>query len=354
MPLLDRLCEAEEFENQADRSDAEFDPARWLYVVWPPRGVDEHPVGVIIQLTKSAHFQQNIAAMNEALLMAALRQHELREETETSRARLQVEVIERKKAEEALQGAQRKLRDDANKLEQIVAERTSQLKETVGELEAFSYTISHDLRAPLRALQGYAEMLLQDHGDALPPAGLDYLERISRAAKRLATLTMDVLRYSKVATPGLTLDVVELESLVRDILDDYPSFQRPATLIEIQGKLLPVLGDQASLTQVLSNLLGNAVKFVSIGVTPKIKIWTEAKGPNVRLWIQDNGIGIALKDQTRIFGMFERIYPQNRFEGTGIGLAIVRKAIERIGGKVGVISEEGKGSRFWIELKGNV
>jgi signal transduction histidine kinase len=121
--------------------------------------------------------------------------------------------------------------------------------------------------------------------------------------------------------------------------------------IMLKTPLLPVLGHEASLTQCLTNLLSNAVKFVAHGVKPQVLVRTELLNDTVRLWVQDNGLGIPRQAQAKIFEIFQRLHKESEYEGTGIGLAIVRKAVERMGGRVGVESEPGKGSRFWLELK---
>jgi len=143
---------------------------------------------------------------------------------------------------------------------------------------------------------------------------------------------------------------VNVEKLAREIIHERPEFQPPRADVSIQSPLLPVLGHEASLTQCLTNLLANAVKFVPPGATPRVVMGSEQHGKRVRLWISDNGIGIAPEAQRRIFDMFQRLHKDSEYEGTGIGLAIVRKAIERMGGQAGVESEPGKGSRFWLEL----
>jgi len=161
-----------------------------------------------------------------------------------------------------------------------------------------------------------------------------------------------------------------LDRLIRDLIQTYPNGHK--TEIHIQGKLPKVVGSEAFLTQCFSNLLSNAAKFVSPGTSPHIEVWAEDRvsvrrethaetarpsmlsGPSnatVRIWVEDNGIGIAPEDHDRIFGMFERINPAKEYQGTGIGLTIVRKAAERMSAQLGVESELGKGSRFWIELQ---
>lgn len=261
-------------------------------------------------------------------------------------------------AQEALQEAQARLQEQATELELRVQERTAQLQETIAELEAFSYTVSHDLRAPLRAMQQYAQVLIDDHTAQLDAQGKLLLSRIVAASQRLDTLIRDVLTYSGVLRTAVRLEPVNIEKLVSDIIEHYPALQAPNADIEVRGPLLSALGNEAFMTQAISNLLTNAVKFVSKNIKPRIQVWTEALnspsqpgGRMVRLWIQDNGIGIAPEHQDRIFGMFERLHSGSEFEGTGIGLAIVRKAVERMGGSVGVHSQPGKGSKFWIDLR---
>jgi signal transduction histidine kinase len=162
---------------------------------------------------------------------------------------------------------------------------------------------------------------------------------------------MDVLDYTKVLSGGLVQEPVDLDRLVRDILDTYPDWRPPKAEIRIEGTLPKMLGNEAFLTQCLSNLLSNAIKFVSPGTVPSIRIWADANGDQVRLCIKDNGIGIASAEHARIFRMFERLHPAAEYEGTGIGLIIARKAAERMGGEIGFDSEAGRGSLFWIRLE---
>lgn len=245
---------------------------------------------------------------------------------------------------------QYQVRDLMGNLEQRVAERTAKLEETVSEMEAFSYSISHDLRAPLRAMQGYSYFLLEDYGDKLDDTGKDYLARIISSGNRLDRLVQDILTYSRFARSELELRPVNLENLVLEIVQHYPALQPPMAKIKIKTPLVMVMGHDGSLTQCVSNLLSNAVKFVPAGKVPEVNIWTDDIGPDVRVWFRDNGIGIEPAHQNRIFKMFERAPHANNYDGTGIGLAIVHKAVERMGGKVGVESEPGRGSKFWIQL----
>lgn len=255
-------------------------------------------------------------------------------------------------------GASKVARDITDKvrarqiLEQTVAERTASLREALAQMEEFSYSVSHDLRAPLRAMRAYAGVLLEEYGAKLDDIGRGYLEKIQRGSDRMDRLTQDVLTYSRIARAQVQLEPIAVENLVRDIIHQYAYLQAPAAQIEITAPLLDVLGHETTFGQCVANLLNNAVKFVPAGRTPCVRVGTERRGRNVRVWFEDNGIGIKPEHQDRVFQMFERVHPDGKYEGTGIGLAIVRKAVEKMGGKVGVESDGRNGSRFWIELPG--
>ena len=262
------------------------------------------------------------------------------------------DITERKRGEQELLAAKNEISRRASELEETVAKRTAQLRETIGELEAFSYSISHDMRAPLRAMRGFAEILLDKHSAQLDAEGIQHLEKIGVAAGRMDNLIQDVLAYTRVLRDEVKIEPVDLDALVRQIIGTYPQLQPGNAEIQIEGVLPKVLGGEASLAQCISNLLTNAVKFVAPGTKPRIKIRAEAVGADIRLWVEDNGIGIAPKDQGRVFKMFERVDRATAYEGTGMGLVIVHKAVERMGGQRGVESEEGQGSKFWIQMKG--
>ena len=237
-------------------------------------------------------------------------------------------------------------------LEQRVRDRTQKLQETVSELEAFSYSISHDLRAPLRSMEGYAQALVNDYSDKLDARGQLFLSKIADAAARLDLLVQDVLAYSRVAKGEIHLQDISLGKLVQDAVETYPQFRENGS-ISIQEPLPAVRAHPAYLMQCISNLLGNALKFVRPGVPPVVRIRAEEEPETetVKVWFEDNGIGIAPEHFQQIFQMFGRVHSTKQFEGTGIGLAIVRKAAERMGGSLGLTSELGKGSRFWLSLK---
>jgi PAS domain S-box-containing protein len=259
------------------------------------------------------------------------------------------DITERNAREQALREAQQELAKLNAELEDRVRQRTAELGETIEELESFSYSITHDLRAPLRSMQSFATMLEEDCEPQVNATGKDYIRRIVTSARRMDRLIQDVLIYSKVARSELHLEVVHTDQLVQGILESYPGFHSDDALIEVRRPLLKVLANEAALTQCLSNLIGNAIKFVKPGSAPQVTIWSEPAQDRVRIYVQDRGIGIPSKHQERIFGIFQRL--SKAYEGTGIGLSIVKKAAERMGGAVGLQSEPGKGSVFWLELQ---
>ncbi len=262
------------------------------------------------------------------------------------------DITERKRSDHDLMAAKDEISRHAVALEETVTERTCQLRETIRELEGFSYSVSHDMRAPLRAMQSYGQFLVDEYGGKLDERGVNYLHQIMRSAVRLDRLIQDVLSYTRILHSPLPMETVDLDRLVRDIIETYPNGQPIKPQIQIKGRLPKVMGNEALLTQCISNLLSNGAKFVSPGTTPQVEISGEVREESmIRVWFKDNGIGIAPENHERIFRLLERIYPATEYEGTGIGLTIVRKAIERMGAQVGFESALGNGSNFWIQLK---
>jgi PAS domain S-box-containing protein len=258
------------------------------------------------------------------------------------------DVTGERETERKLADASKALGRHALELEQMVAQRTEQLTETVHELERFSYSLSHDLRAPLRAMRGYAELLQSTYGERLAPDGMVYLGRITTAAGRLDELIKDVLTYSGVVRQRVVLSALSLDALMPQLIAERPGLQPPNAEITVRYPLGSVMGHEAYLTQVFSHLLYNAVKFVPSGVKPRVEVWSERHGTMLSVFVRDHGIGISADDQKRLFGMFERLNAE--YEGTGMGLSIARKATERMGGRIGVESKLGRGTTFWVDL----
>ena len=260
-----------------------------------------------------------------------------------------LDISARKRAETAL-------RDLAATLEVRVAERTRQLSDVVAELDAFAYRISHDLRAPLRAMEGFARILLEDHAEPLGAEGRRYAERIVAAAARMEGLIQDLLAYSRLSRDAVELAPVELERAVdRAVVELREGGALGGTQAEVvvRRPMPRVLASRVVLGQILANLLSNAAKFTLRGRAARIRAWAEPRSAGrVRLWVEDEGIGLAPEHRSRIFNVFERLHGQETYPGTGIGLAIVRKGAERLGGEAGAEGDgPGQGSRFWVDLQ---
>jgi PAS domain S-box-containing protein len=240
-------------------------------------------------------------------------------------------------------------RSHLEQLERLVDDRTAALQRVVADLETFSYTLVHDMRAPLRSITGFAELLAVDHAPKLDAEGKNHLTRIQRSAARMDQLIVDILAYSQLSRTQPELRGVDLEVTLREILRSHTDFNVDKVDIEIEGPLPVVRGTNSLLTQCFSNLLHNAVKFVNPGLRPRIRIASRVNGEVARVEITDNGIGIAAEATARIFEPFRR--ENAHYDGTGIGLAIVQKVVDQLQGRVGVESKVGQGSCFWVELK---
>jgi len=279
-------------------------------------------------------------------------------------------------SELALRESDERLRHYAAELEHRVAERTANLAQSIQSLEGVLYHVAHDLRAPLRGMASFTSILLEEYGAQLDERGRDYAHRIGSAASRMDTLVQDLLAYGRLAHTAIPVSAISLENEVHSVAQEL-SGEMAARGAEIQivGPLPLVKANAAVLHQIISNLLSNALKFVRPDVQPRVRISAEettsrvetpgtvaAATPSVdarlsspdrkfiRLWVEDNGIGIKPEYRDKIFRMFERLHAADSYPGTGIGLAIVLKAVERMGGRVGVEPSPAGGSRFWVEL----
>lgn len=236
-----------------------------------------------------------------------------------------------------LKRAQGELGDANLLLEQRIQARTEQLAEANIELRAFAHTIAHDLRAPLRNVQGYAAALVEDEAGTLSANGERFLRRILDVSQHMDRLVTDLLAYSQLARAELRLQPVELDRVVALALGDMDmQIAESGARIETVAPLPAVLGHEAVLVQVFENLIGNAIKFVAPGVTPHVRIEGRVDGELAFVRVADNGIGIPEDKHERVFDVFERLHGEEQYEGTGVGLAIVKKGVERLGGSVRV------------------
>lgn len=273
---------------------------------------------------------------------------EQQQQLNLSNEQLQIQLTERQHAAAEIQQLNATL-------EQKVSDRTAQLQEINQELEAFAYSVSHDLRAPLRTIQGFAQALKEDYSDRLDDLGNEYLQSITADAVQMDRLITELLAYSQLTRTKITLQPVALMATIESACKQLEmDLQEKQAEITVTTPLPTVLAHSPTLTQAIANLLSNALKFIKLESRPQVEIKYQLAQRDrqqwVHLWIIDNGIGIASSDTERIFRIFERLHGIETYPGTGIGLAIVRKSIERMGGCVGVESQLGQGSRFWIEL----
>ncbi|HYE98843.1 MAG TPA: ATP-binding protein, partial [Planctomycetota bacterium] len=241
---------------------------------------------------------------------------------------------------------------DRKNAEEDLRQRTEELKAANTELDSFAYTVSHDLRAPLRTMHRFSDLLLQEYEDKpLDAEAASYLKRIAEGSKQMDLLIQALLSYSRLSREEIVLEPVSLERAAREALEALAGdLDLLKARVDVESPLPQVMGEQTLIGQVFSNLLSNAIRFMPEGVTPRVRIRAERLGRQVRVWIEDNGVGIEPEHHERIFKIFERLDPR-RNSGTGIGLAIVRKAMEQMRGAVGLESAPGKGSRFWVQFR---
>jgi PAS domain S-box-containing protein len=261
------------------------------------------------------------------------------------------DTTEHARMREELTAVKNALADEAMHLERLVANRTAELSATNQQLESFVYTIAHDLRAPVRSMQGFSAMLMEDTGTVLSQSGLDLAHRIQRSAQFMDALLQDLLAFSQIAKQRIELTSVNLEAVIQSVLLRLENeIKEENARMAVEGPWPLVLAHEPTLGQVLTNLVSNALKFLVPGTPPQIRLHAQERPRMVRVWVEDNGIGIAPEHQDQVFRLFMRLYGE-QYSGTGIGLAIVQKGVERMGGRVGVDSTPGQGSRFWFELK---
>jgi PAS domain S-box-containing protein len=254
------------------------------------------------------------------------------------------DITESKRAEAALN-------DFNRELEQRVRERTAKLEEANKELATFTYSVSHDLKGPLRGIDGYSRLLLADHSDKLDDEGRRFLVQVRQAAQQMGRLIDDLLAYSRLERRDMRADKVNPQELIEALLvERAEEIKTRGVAVNVAVSCTSVTADRDGLVMALHNLLENALKFSRSALQPEIEIAGRDTGTTCIFSVRDNGIGFDMKFHDQIFGIFERLHRSEDYPGTGVGLAIVKKAMERMGGRAWAESEPGVGATFYLEI----
>lgn len=268
---------------------------------------------------------------------------QLEKKVEDRTAALITEIGERRKAEEEV----RRLNAE---LERRVVERTEQLETANQDLESFSYSVSHDLKAPLRAINGFSQLLIEEYGDKIEPKAKELLDVIGDRARHMGKLMDDILTFSRAGRQELFLGEIDMDQLARSVVSDL-LLANPATTAKIEiGTLQPARGDLSAVRQILTNLVSNAIKFSSERERPLIEIGFRDGGQENSYYVKDNGVGFDMKYADKLFGVFQRLHGREAFDGTGIGLAIVKRFVTKLGGRIWAEGKVNEGSVFHFTL----
>lgn len=236
-------------------------------------------------------------------------------------------------------------------LEQKVKDRTRELELVNKDLEAFSYSASHDLRAPLRSILGFAKILEKSTADILNEDNKNSLKVIQKSALGMDKLIQDLLSLSHSSKKELAKEEINMKALIEEVIADSKSIQKPEQIIEYKiGNIEDIFGDRILLKQVWVNLISNAIKYSGKKSKSEIEISSTTSDKEVTYWIKDNGVGFNMDYANKLFGVFQRLHGQSEFEGTGLGLSLVKRIIERHGGKISAESKEGEGATFYFTI----
>lgn len=239
------------------------------------------------------------------------------------------------------------------RLEELVEERTAQLIASNKELEAFSYSVSHDLRAPLRAITGFTRILSEDHAGDLGTEGKRICGIISDSALKMGQLIDDLLHFSRISRKEMSISIIDMGAMANSIYHEVTTSEQRERITFMDDVPHKCEGDPNMMRLVWSNLISNAVKFSSKKEKPVISVWSDRENDEIKYYIRDNGAGFDMKYKEKLFGVFQRLHAANEFDGTGVGLALVQRIIHKHGGTIDAISEPGKGATFVFTLLKN-
>jgi signal transduction histidine kinase len=278
-----------------------------------------------------------------AVFFAVVARRRVRE-AEAVNQRLKAEMEQRMRAEEEVRSLNREL-------ERRVEVRTAELADAIKQLEAFSCSVSHDLKAPLRAISGFSKALLEDYGPQLDSPAQDYLRSIAKGAERMGQLISDLLAFARLGRNKMSSSAIDMSTLARSVFEELKC-AAPHREIECNLQSLPpTRGDRTMIRQVLVNLLSNAIKFTGVIPRASIEIGCSEQGTERNTYyVKDNGAGFDMRYIDKLFGVFQRLHSIQEFEGTGVGLAIVQRIVQRHGGQVWAESKVNQGATFHFTL----
>jgi PAS domain S-box-containing protein len=328
--LVERVYRTGAAETHTVAAQAEPQSPYGSYAVWPVLDAEHRPAGVVVQVTETTELHRQVVAVNEALVRAAVRQHELTEAAEQSNARLQAEISER------------------TQLESELAQRATKLERLNDELQQFAYVVSHDLREPLRAITSFTQLLTEHFPGNVDAQAAKSIAFVVEGAQRMQALIADLHAYTRVSGQVQEFTAVDSAAVLMQVLEDLRLAIDDKAAVVTADPLPTVHGDANQLRLVFQNLLGNALKFS--GERPRIHVEARHEGAQWVFAVQDNGIGLDPQHAERIFQVFQRLHTRSEYPGTGIGLAICKKIIERHEGRIWVESAPGQGATFYFTL----
>ncbi len=310
LSLLDRVYQTGRAEIHTEQEESASDPLYWSYAMWPAVAADGRVVGVMFQVTETTPFHQQATAMNQALMVASMRQHELTEEAETL---------------------------------------NEQLRRANEDLKQFAFAAGHDLQEPLRMITSYSQLLVKGYPDQLDGEAAICVDFITKGAKQMRDLLADLLSYAEAgADRGEADESIDLNTIFEKVKQNLKVAIDESSALVTSEHLPIVEGQQAHFVQLFQNLIGNAIKYRE-GRSPRIDVSAEQRDSGWRFAVNDDGVGIAPEYHQKVFGLFKRLHGQ-AIPGTGMGLAICQRVVERYSGRIWVESQAGQGARFYFTL----